>query len=400
MTAPHNARKHARLGMSSAARWRKCPASVALIDTLPPRKPTPAMLEGTYAHEWCEHILQEHAYDSVTATDFIGKTLSGRVGEPELTKETADAINVYLGAVRDVLTDAAELLVEHTFDLSEVDRDCGGTNDAIVYDPVFETLHVFDYKHGAGSFVEVEGNDQVLGYAYGGWIKYRDRGVSDIVVTIVQPRAGGESVRSVNISVTDLVDWGLDAGADAARTRDPKAACVVGPHCGKTFCPARATACKAFRAEAEAAATDGFGDVIEPAAVTRMDAKTLGDQLRKAVALRSYLAALDEFAKQECDAGRVPSGFKMVEGRGRREWREDLPSGEIAGYILKVSNEVDPYERKLISPAQAEKALGKRTFAGLSELVNVKRGLIMVDISDPRPPAEKQDATGFEPINV
>jgi hypothetical protein len=232
-------------------------------------------------------------------------------------------------------------------------------------------------------------------------MQFRERGVERIVVVIVQPRAAGEAVRQFEISPMDLFDWGLATGEAARRTRAALAPQIPGPWCRKTFCPARSF-CAPLRLHAEAAATDGFSPVpIVAADVPGMTSETLGDQLRKAEPLRAYLSALDEQAKAECAAGRPPQGFKMVHGRGMRAWRAEYTEAAVAAAISKISNKVDPYDRSLISPAQAEKALGKKVFANLSEFVGTKRGLKMVDESHPDPavtPTDAQDLTGFVPI--
>jgi hypothetical protein len=58
--------------------------------------------------------------------------------------------------------------------------------------------------------------------------------------------------------------------------------------------------------------------------------------------------------------------YKLVEGRSIRVWNK--PEGEIAaGLALELDDAGDLYEHKLVSPAKAEKLLGKRV--DISDLI-------------------------------
>lgn len=391
MSGAHEARTHSRLGLSAALRWRNCHASVNALAKLSPKKPNAAMLEGTAAHEWCEFLLN----DGRNAAECFGNTISGRVNEKPLTKEMADAVQVYLDTVRAcVASDPnAVLLVERKFNLTEIDPDVGGTTDAGVYLPATQTVHGFDYKHGAGNFVETDGNEQLTGYAYGLWQEFRHLGVQRVLITIVQPRCYGEAVRTAEIDVFDLMDWSISADEDAKATRSPDAQFKAGPWCAKTFCELRAT-CPALRKEADACALDDFGAVVTLADLPPDD---LAARRKRLPLLKTYVKALEEYSTAEALAGRLP-GFKFVAGRGSRVWVFDKSEQEIAAAIRSVTNGCAPFTQKLITPAAAEKAMGKN-FASVAGLVKKSDGKPTLVLSDDKRPAlDKQTVRDFEPI--
>jgi len=367
---------------------------VRLIATLPPQKETPAMLEGTEAHEWCEWMLKEGERDMA---DKIGLTMDARIGRKRVDKEFADAINVYLNHVyAKADKPGAELNVERRFHLTEIDDEFFGTNDASVYVPSERTLYVDDYKHGAGVAVDAEDNDQLYYYAYGGWTAYRDAGVDKIVCSIVQPRAPGEPIKTVELTEFDLVDWSFAVAEDAKRTREPDAPLVPGAWCINTFCPARHT-CPALKAKADAALADGFAAVpdLEAACVRGDD---LGSRLANLPLLKTYIKAVETHAENEAAAGRMPEGFKWVLGRGSREWHPEKSENEIAQEITRISNACNPWVKSLISVAQAEKAIGKKPFEALKSIVKKRDGKpTLAPVSDKRA-AWQGDTSGFAAI--
>jgi hypothetical protein len=127
-----------------------------------------------------------------------------------------------------------------------------------------------------------------------------------------------------------------------------------------------------------------------------MSSDELGGRLAKLPALKAYVKGIEELAEREAAHGRMPSGFKWVLGRGSRDWAPDKSAEEIAREIQRVSNACNPWERKLISPPQAEKALGKKVFATLEkELVKKRDGKpALAPVSDKRPEWQG-DTAGF-----
>ena len=85
--------------------------------------------------------------------------------------------------------------------------------------------------------------------------------------------------------------------------------------------------------------------------------------------------------------------WKLVEGRSNRVFKDP----DKAAQILHGEG-VDPYERKLISPAKAEAALGKKRFAVVEDLVYKPPGKPkLAPSSDKRPPLIEH--VEFEPLD-
>jgi hypothetical protein len=87
---------------------------------------------------------------------------------------------------------------------------------------------------------------------------------------------------------------------------------------------------------------------------------------RKALIISFLNAAESRALEMELNGMDVP-GFKVVEGRSLRSWSDE----EAVKYELDLMQykTEEIYSMKLISPAQAEKLVGKKKFGRLNELV-------------------------------
>ncbi|MEQ1651029.1 MAG: DUF2800 domain-containing protein, partial [Hyphomicrobium sp.] len=195
---------HSALGASKAKQWLACPGSVALAARFEPDPPGKAAREGTAAHAWAEFCLANGEVDADGYIDAEYPSAELAALNVPMTREMADAINVYLEFVWSVLQADDELHVERRFSLEFIAPGMFGTNDCAVLKRKARTLHVIDYKHGAGVYVDEKDNVQTQYYALGALHAFIAEGPFDkIVLTIVQPRAGGEPVRS---QIFDAID--------------------------------------------------------------------------------------------------------------------------------------------------------------------------------------------------
>lgn len=86
--------------------------------------------------------------------------------------------------------------------------------------------------------------------------------------------------------------------------------------------------------------------------------------------------------KQRLAAGDTFPGWKLVEGRANRAWIDDASAANELERMLGDG----AFTRKLISPAQAEKALGKERKKAVEALVFKPQGKAsLAPASDPRP---------------
>lgn len=384
---------HAILSPSAAERWMACPGSVAASAGLPDRD-SPDSLYGTYCHEVAALALNE-GKDADAYLGYISdelKTLSFR-----LTKEDAAFVQVYLDYVRQRRDELqARLMVEVRV---YVNKDMNGTGDAILVAPAKGLLEVIDLKMGAGHFVDVRNNKQLTIYgigAYGALPFDEQQQINEVHLTIVQPRRtdeNGNAVRTTSMTKIAMIAAKVNIEAAGREAMKPDAPRSAGKHC--TFCKA-APSCDALRNQSLAVAQLVFspeeGLQNDPAvstsselrlpAVEQLTADQLGMVLDKIHLLEDWIAQIHKSAEARARVEKIP-GRKLVEKIGHRKWKD----ADTAARIL-TERGVDPYEKSLISPAAAEKLIGKgKKSKFLDELTERPvTGVVLVDDADPRPP--------------
>jgi hypothetical protein len=388
----HDTKAHSTFGGSIADRWMNCAGSTALVASVPPRASTSYASEGTAAHALAEYAL---AGNSFTVSDFVGIDFDyddhGETKTITVTKDMADAVNVYLDAVHAELTLAkdAELYVEQRFVLPIATAEPGevfGANDAIVYIPSLRKLTIFDYKHGAGVSVSAEDNAQLKFYAAGALLT-NDWPVAEIELVIVQPRTrdaddndGG--VKRWALPVAEVIEFAGEAEAaikwakkfvgfwdkpidsrcaeDSMEDTDGKRlAFTPGKWC--RWCDA-AGVCPAKERQALAASTLDFNDITLVAPRSLPDVKSF-DTARLGQVLVA-IEIIEEWGKQvraQVDdlltQGVPVPGWKLVDKIGRRKWIDD--ETKIAGHLSVMFgiDEDDSRPRKLVTITEAERLI-------------------------------------------
>lgn len=368
---------------------------------MPPSLPSPWADEGTVAHLVCEWGLRTGR----DAVEFVGskaveiikdgerrfefeadaKTKKGWTitkNVIEVTDEMADAVQIYLDAVRfDMATFGLtinEIKIEHKFHLTSIHPDAFGTNDANI--PVlFDRVIVYDYKHGKGVSVDVEENKQLMYYALGAC---QEGDFNTVEIVIVQPRAGGDPIRRWTLSVTELEKFATELKEKILATKEKDAPLNAGPWCKKSFCPAMAI-CPAVRGQIETDAQIAFADpkpvLPKPEGMSR---ELLGKILGSMEMLDQWLRSVESYAETLANNGETIPGFKLVKGRlGNRKWKDE------AEVIRQFGDTV--IEKSVMSPAKAEKALkeglGKEAKIYVEQLtIRTEGKIILVAENDPR----------------
>jgi hypothetical protein len=400
MTAtPPGGRAHAALGASSYYRWSACSGSVRLSAGIESESSAYAE-EGTAAHELAEVCLN-NGQDAIEWTD---RKLPAKYGSVYVTGEMAEAVQVYLDYVRPFILAGDQVQIEHRFDLSGLgilvpvyDMDGGigtykplemfGTADCVIYLPDHKKLIVADYKHGAGIAVEAEGNPQLRYYALGALLTMPDAVIESIEVVIVQPRAFHPAgpVRSETLDLFDMDCFRVELIEAAKRTQDPDAPLFAGAHC--RFCPAHPV-CPAQQSRALAVLESDFDVITIPPAPETLSVERLGQILRAADGVENWLKAVRSHAYRIASEGGTVPGFKLVAGKeGNRTWADE----DDAAFALSLAGVADEdlYIRKLITPAAAERIVGKKAAKELAGYVARKPGVpTLVPQSDKRPAIE------------
>ncbi len=112
----------------------------------------------------------------------------------------------------------------------------------------------------------------------------------------------------------------------------------------------------------------------------------IGDILTRARRLAAWVGDLEDYALKAAMAGETIPDWKVVEGRGSRDWTDldtafrSLQARGVAEALL--------WERKPVSVAGLEKAMGKKSFAEVTgdQVIKKPGKPPLVPSSDKRPP--------------
>ena len=392
MTRNLPVKEHVDLSPSSAYRWMACTGSVKLIEAL-----GVSGTESVYAREGTvAHALAERALNKMVDPDMW---LDMEIGGLTITDEMIEHVRVFVDWAMELRSRSTLFWIERKFNLKKLNPPApmAGTSDVTAYEAPEKTLHVGDLKYGQGVVVEVTDNPQLLYYALGAVLEimeaYPELEIEKVVITIIQPRAGhlDGAIRSQTVDLIDLLGFSNVLIAKAEETQQPNAPLVAGDHC--RFCPAAAH-CPALAAEALAVVQSEFSAVPDtPPPPEILPANVLGEMLQKLPILEAWGKSMWAEAQSRLERGEKVPGLKLVARRPRRKW---LNETEAEKRLLDMLPFDALHKISLHSPAQIEKALGKKTFGGIEgELVEkVSSGNTVALDSDPRP--EEQLLPGSE----
>ena len=368
--------QHALLSASGAHRWLHCTGSPLLEKEFPDTTSVYAK-EGTLAHELCELKLKKYTtvMPKGTYTRAHNKIMKSELwqNEMESTSET------YLEYVKEIMLSceiAPAVLIEKRVDFSRYVPEGFGTADCLIL--AGDTLHVIDYKHGKGVVVDADHNPQMMLYALGAMselsLLYRFKFVH---MTIVQPRVN--NISEFTMSADELIEWGetvVKPKAEAAISGNGEF--EAGDWC--RFCRAKRQ-CKT-RYESNDSLYSELSVQHDPRLITLAE---LGDYLKRGKDMAAWLEDMKEYALSESLAGADVPGWKAVEGRGSRAFTD---TDEAVDTLIK--NGIDEsvlYERRVLTLAQMEKAVGKKAFGEIVGNLVVKNPgkPTLVEESDKRP---------------
>ncbi len=337
--------EHSPRGPSSADRWMNCAGSVAATAGLPDTTSEYAA-EGTFAH----YISELARNDDCVAKVFLGRISDD--GKFVCNQEMVDGVQYFLDYLDDAEFD--ETLVEARVNYNAwVDDGFGTADDVGLKDG---TCRVVDLKYGKGVQIWAEENRQLKLYALGVYQEHGDLyDITGFDLVICQPRL--DHIDEWYISIEDLLKWADDVVEPAADlTTYPDAPFKAGEWC--RWCKIKAS-CKYRAAAVSEALVDELEELANPAELTD---KEIGLAFAMVDSIRSWCNDLSELVMTKVSAGKEIIGsdgqpFKIVEGRSNRCWRDDDEAEKsMRGFKMKV---VEMYIKKLISPTQCEKILGK-----------------------------------------
>lgn len=360
---------HAVVTASGFDRWSHCTAAPRYEEQFPDNGTTVYAAEGTLAHEVCE-LYGRRKFAALPTRKFnseLKKLKANELWQDEMTK-TAEVYVDFL-AEKAMAFDSAPLVsFEVQVDLSDYIPEGFGTCDCIMIGG--DTLRITDYKHGKGVPVSSIENGQMRLYALGALKKffpiYGDT-IQRVCTAIVQPRIT-EDVTEEWLTVEELKAWGETVAKPKAQAAFfGMGTFSAGEWCrfckGKAECRFRAEYYAGFsqyteavpEGKAEESATQGSKQILTDAEI--------GTLLQQAAGLAAWYEDLQDYAREAILAGRIIPGWKVVEGKRIRAFKDAdaaLEAMRKAGYEDAVL-----FDRKPKTLAQLEKLTGKKQFAEL-----------------------------------
>ena len=334
--------EHAVLSASGSHRWLNCTPS-ARLELEFENTGSEAAREGTAAHALCEHKLKRalHMRSRRPASDYDSDEME------ECTDAYVDFVMEQYETAKQVCEDPV-ILIEQRLDFSCYVPDGFGTGDCLIISD--DRLHIIDFKYGMGVLVEAEDNPQMKLYALGALAVYDALyDIREVSMTIFQPRR--ENVSTWTIPVEDLKAWAENELKPRAKMAyDGEGEYLPGEWC--TFCRA-AVRCRARAEEKLKLAQTEF----------RMPPLLTDAEIEDILAVLPDLTKwANEIATYALDAalnhGKEWNGFKVVQGRSVRKYRDEAAVAEAA----KEAGYKDIYRQSLIPLTEMQRLMGKDRF--------------------------------------
>ena len=360
---------HSVFPPSSASRHLHCTPSLVMESVLP-SETSEAAEEGTAAHALAEYKARCAFGMPVDTPRPVSEY------DSEEMEECTDRYVRFLQEAYAKLNNPIVLL-ERVVHFDNYVAGGFGTADCIMLSD--EELHIIDYKHGRIK-VSATDNDQMKTYAVGA---LQDFGmaypnVKRISVSICQPRIKNEVDWS--IEVNELRKW----ANTVLRPKGSLALMGEGTLCEGEWC--RYCKAKSFCALKNTAVVDTISrtDLEKKGLMlTKEDINTLLPLAHEAVA---WGKSITDYAQKEAvENGTHWEGYKLVEGRSKREFADETAVVERAKALNMTESDVCS-KPSVLSPSQLEKKVGKAAFKdSFSDLVTVKPGSpSLVPEDDPR----------------
>lgn len=349
---------HARLSPSAAPRYSRCFGSVREEAKYPDSNSNAASIDGTHTHTLLEAVLHRE----VTPESYIGRSMSDDDGEFVVDAGRAARVRVavdYIHQRMDELGDCVYLTETRVNPERLIGRDdMSGTVDVQLHALNARVLEIIDYKDGMNP-VDVN-TEQLELYAVGVLAELSEPNSFDTVrLTIIQPKLALKGMQPIvwrELSVKDVLAL-ASKYAEIGKQIDNSDAPLTPGDVQCKYCKAKGN-CKALTTSVMEKVNIMFSPVSvaqqsankEP---TEMSDDELKEILEAAPLLRQLLDAADQEALRRLEAGHNLPGYKLVHGRGSRDWA--FPEAEMAEKLIKLGiPKGNVYTQKIVSPAQVK----------------------------------------------
>lgn len=374
--------KHSKvIGGSTCARRMACPGSYQLELKAPAEAESSYAAEGTFLHNVVEKCLN----DDAAPQDMLGYTEGGFTLTQDLIDEMVKpALICVRNLLEEIGAEEFELITEAEAGYPGFTDPEGngvfGTTDLFIVTPT--TVVIGDFKFGRGVMVKGGLNNKQLKFYAGACMRSEEtahyfEGRDTIVLAIIQP-ANPTPLQMVATTPDYIGKFADEVEALAHELlEEDDLPLKTGDHC--RWCKA-APVCSAKYEQASIALTTDVSDAF-------IDPIEFGQLLHMADEVEIWAKTVRSTAFNELKKGRQVDGFKLVEKRRTRSWQSE----EVAAERLADLGINDVYERKLVSPSQAEKSV--KVLGGdpsrLADIIEARSpGLTMAAADDRRPAVE------------
>jgi len=327
--------KHSKYSPSSMAAIIACPR-YALVNYEAEDTSGLAAQLGTNCHAWAEDLF----FDPEAP---VPENCQIEEWQEECTRAMVKMVQDKLEELQ--LTGQVKIRLEETRRFSEKLgslHEVFGTMDVVFYAEDTRHLVILDYKTGKGIDVDPENNAQLMTYAAMMLEGFPD--AQTVELCIAQPRTNPE-LKCWVTTAEEIASWATDTLLPAvveASAPDPSAIpgekqcrwCAVA-----ATCPAKVKAM-----------VDLLDKPIPPE--TEIDLNALALRLPE---FRQWLKSIEKQVMKNLEDGVSLPDFKLVRGRSNRRWKD--PDEAEKFLRNRKFKENERFNKKLISPTQAEKKL-------------------------------------------
>lgn len=362
--------RHSNVSPSRAEQFFLCPGSVnaqAAIDTIEPSNS--AALEGIAIHILAAECLSQDKdpYECIGSTIEVKDNYNETI-EFIVDDDLAFAAKLYKDTIYGILREhglnVKALQIEAAFSIPEVDPLAHGTTDCSFL--ASDTLYVFDLKGGRGIIVDPVENRQAMYYALRPYLDAK-MFIKRIMIGIIQPRAKeGELIKMWETTPERLEQFKTELQIAIGRTREKHPEFHSGSWC--RFCRAQGT-CSVIQNSILTEMQDTLPKIrdIFPK-ITELTAQQIGKALPVLEILKGFIENLEGYAFTLALKGDDIPNYTLTRGKKQRKYKDETA---VIDRFEPELGETIYAERKLRTPAQLEKLVGK---GELDEFVFVPEG--------------------------
>ncbi|MPQ44596.1 DUF2800 domain-containing protein [Clostridium tarantellae] len=344
---------HAILSAAGSKRWLTCTPSAILEQEFEEEKSIFAE-EGTLAHDISELYLSLYL-GIITKEDFniqLKKLCESEYYCSEMDEYIKGYVDFCIERINNAKSKGEDdvILLEQKLDFSKWVPEGFGTGDLVVISD--NALEIVDLKYDKGVAVSAKENTQMMIYALGAIYQFECLyDIEKVTMTILQPRL--DSISTYDLTISELLNWAeeyVKPRANMAIKGEGKF--CAGEHC--RFCRARYV-CRARATENLKVLKHDF----------KLPNLLTDDEVCEILItvdhIQKWCSDVYDYALNQAEtSSKKWSGFKLVEGRSNRKYKDE---GKIIDTLKKAEFEKDKISKSsLLSITALEKVVGKKKF--------------------------------------